>query len=63
MTPRRTPTQPSSRVDPGPPFVFHPWAMAHDVPAAAPAPYEPPTLVDLGTLLDLTAAGTNIDPT
>lgn len=33
-------------------------------PAAATRPtYEPPSLADLGTLLDLTAAGTNIDPT
>ncbi len=38
--------------------------MAHaNQPAPVPTPYEPPTLVDLGTLLDLTAAGTNIDPT
>ena len=29
---------------------------------AAPA-YEPPTLVELGTLKDLTAAGSFIDPT
>lgn len=28
-----------------------------------PSPYEPPTLVELGTLLDLTAAGSFIDPT
>jgi hypothetical protein len=26
-------------------------------------PYEPPTLVEMGTLVDLTATGTNIDPT
>ena len=29
----------------------------------APPPYEPPTLVEQGTLTDLTATGTNIDPT
>jgi hypothetical protein len=27
------------------------------------APYEPPSLVELGTLKDLTAAGSFIDPT
>lgn len=30
---------------------------------SGPAPYEPPTLTDLGTLLDLCAAGSFIDPT
>lgn len=30
--------------------------------SATPA-YEPPTLVEIGTLLDLTAAGSFIDPT
>jgi hypothetical protein len=29
----------------------------------APPAYEPPTLVELGTLKDLTAAGSFIDPT
>lgn len=43
--------------------MFHLPAMAHVDSRPATAPYEPPTLVDLGTLLDLTAAGTNIDPT
>lgn len=35
------------------------------LPAPMPevAPYEPPTLVEMGTLKDLTAAGSFIDPT
>jgi len=32
-------------------------------PVPALPAYEPPTLVELGTLLDLTAAGSFIDPT
>lgn len=61
MTPRRPALD--SPVDPRTPLVFHSPAMAHVDSRPATAPYEPPTLVDLGTLLDLTAAGTNIDPT
>ena len=31
--------------------------------ASVASGYEPPTLVEIGKLVDLTATGTNIDPT
>lgn len=38
-------------------------APAQEKDRPVPPPYEPPTLVEQGTLTDLTATGTNIDPT